>query len=460
MRHSPAGSLSMQASYGKTQVAESTEAATGTVIFLHGLGDTGNGWTKLRDTISVPHVKFLCPTAPLRDVAQCDGMSMPAWFDIDGLTPSELRSDSEGIQASVDHVLKIIDDEIASGTPSDRIVVGGFSQGGNVALAAAMQAKVPLGGAIGLSTWYPRGIADKPSDVNSKMPIFIGHGENDPIAKAEWGRKTFEYLTEIGMPTEGNIYPEMGHEFKPAQTTDLKVFINRVLGTATTVELSKPLGMTLEEGAEGEGMVVVSGLKEGGSAEASGAIQVGDQILAINENIVKGQGFDATMDAIVGAEGQVSVRLNRPPADRTVAWTALSEEEQDRRLNSSGGIIKVCTDRACMNQGSKATVRWLTELTPETFSVTRCSCTGSCGKGPNVVVSGKGKEEKVVYETNSVGQAVKMLMEEFELQVDPNKVQNLINPDKNVEFGMSDELVRQGLMKTVDVRSSFAGNRF
>ena len=49
--------------------------------------------------------------------------------------------------------------------------------------------------------------------------------------------------------------------------------------------------------------------------------------------------------------------------------------------------------------------------------MTRCSCTGSCGKGPNVVVGGKGKKEKVVYETNSVGAAVKMLREEFELQV-------------------------------------------
>jgi hypothetical protein len=34
-----------------------------------------------------------------------------------------------------------------------------------------------------------------------------------------------------------------------------------------------------------------------------------------------------------------------------------------------------------------------------------------------VVVGGKGKQEKVVYETNSVGAAVKMLREEFELQV-------------------------------------------
>ncbi len=45
-------------------------------------------------------------------------------------------------------------------------------------------------------------------------------------------------------------------------------------------------------------------------------------------------------------------------------------------------------------------------------------------------------------------------------QTDPQVVQQLLNPSKNVEFAVSDELVRQGLMKTLDVRSSFAGNRF
>lgn len=34
-----------------------------------------------------------------------------------------------------------------------------------------------------------------------------------------------------------------------------------------------------------------------------------------------------------------------------------------------------------------------------------------------MVVAGKGKPEKVVYETSSVGSAVKMLREEFDLQV-------------------------------------------
>jgi len=337
-------------------------------------------------------------------------------------------------------------------------VLAGFSQGGVIALGAAMQSELSLGGVMALSTWFPRGIADTPEKVNSKLPVLVCHGENDPIAKADWGRKTFDYLTELGMPTEGNIYPDMGHEFKPAEVLDVKNFLGKVIGAQVQAKLSKPLGITMEE-AEG-GMVGVGSIKEGGGADKSGVIQVRDQILSVNGKSVRGQGFDAVMDAIKSAEGEIDMRLLRPPADRSVDWTTLSTEEQDRRLNNAGGILKVCTDRACMNQGSKATMRWLTELTPEQFSVTRCSCTGSCGKGPNVVVGGKGRKEKVVFETNSVGRAVKMLRDEFELEIDEKIIDNLLNPSKNIEFALSDELVRQGLMQTVDIRSSFAGNRF
>ena len=33
--------------------------------------------------------------------------------------------------------------------------------------------------------------------------------------------------------------------------------------------------------------------------------------------------------------------------------------------------------------------RWLKDLTPADFSVSKCGCTGNCGNGPNVVVAGK-----------------------------------------------------------------------
>ena len=51
-------------------------------------------------------------------------------YDIPGLSVQELRQDTAGIEQSVAYVHSLIQAEVDAGTPSERIVVGGFSQGG------------------------------------------------------------------------------------------------------------------------------------------------------------------------------------------------------------------------------------------------------------------------------------------------------------------------------------------
>ena len=53
-------------------------------------------------------------------------------------------------------VQTIIGEEEKVGISRERIIVGGFSQGGAVALYSALAvAQAPLGGILGLSTWLP-----------------------------------------------------------------------------------------------------------------------------------------------------------------------------------------------------------------------------------------------------------------------------------------------------------------
>ena len=47
-----------------------------------------------------------------------------------GLSVQELRQDTAGIEQSVAYIHSLIQAEVDAGTPSERIVVGGFSQGG------------------------------------------------------------------------------------------------------------------------------------------------------------------------------------------------------------------------------------------------------------------------------------------------------------------------------------------
>ena len=54
---------------------------------------------------------------------------MPGWFDIKSLSDVMARQDEEGMLKSVDLVHKLITEEVDAGISSDKIVVGGFSQG-------------------------------------------------------------------------------------------------------------------------------------------------------------------------------------------------------------------------------------------------------------------------------------------------------------------------------------------
>lgn len=48
------------------------------------LGDSGEGIGSLAPALRLQHVKFVCPTAPVRPVTVNMGMNMNAWFDIAG----------------------------------------------------------------------------------------------------------------------------------------------------------------------------------------------------------------------------------------------------------------------------------------------------------------------------------------------------------------------------------------
>jgi predicted esterase len=83
------------------------------------------------------------------------GMRMPGWFDLsslDDLTDSKY-DDEQGLIRSVDAVDRLVQAEIDAGIPANKIVVGGFSQGGAIAMLYGLTKGRDLAGMVGLSTW-------------------------------------------------------------------------------------------------------------------------------------------------------------------------------------------------------------------------------------------------------------------------------------------------------------------
>lgn len=210
-------------------IIPATARQTATVIFLHGLGDTGHGWSSEMQRISKPHIKYICPTAPSIPVTLNMGMRMPAWFDLFALDANGPQ-DEAGIKSASENIKKLIQDEVSAGIASDRIVLGGFSMGGALALYSGMTNSSKLAGIVGLSTWMPLAEQALPQvRANGQTHVFMGHGDMDDIVPQRWGSMTAEALKKINPNVKFNIYNNMSHSSCPKEMHDVENFINERL---------------------------------------------------------------------------------------------------------------------------------------------------------------------------------------------------------------------------------------
>lgn len=214
---------------GRMYKVDAKSSHSATVIFLHGLGDTGQQWSVSLGNLGLDHVKFLCPTAPSQPVTLNGGFQMPSWFDIRGLDP-KTEEDGPGIERAADSLKSLVEAEIAAGVPPERIVVGGFSQGGATAIYAALTMDTNIGGVTLLSTWLPLhkrfpGVAKS----NLTTPILQCHGKADTIVPIGWGKMTAAALGTINDKHSFKEYASMGHHSSDAEMRDFKTFLDEII---------------------------------------------------------------------------------------------------------------------------------------------------------------------------------------------------------------------------------------
>jgi phospholipase/carboxylesterase len=188
------------------------EAPQLAVIWLHGLGADGHDFEPIVPELklSLP-VRFVFPHAPVRPVTINGGMVMRAWYDILGFD-RHAKEDAAGIRASAIAVGQLIEREIERGIPSERIVLAGFSQGGAVALHAALREPRPLAGVLALSTYLPlaTSLASERSPANAGVPIFMAHGTSDSVLPLSLGESSRRALEALGYAVDWRSYP-MAH---------------------------------------------------------------------------------------------------------------------------------------------------------------------------------------------------------------------------------------------------------
>ena len=63
--------------FGPVVRQPATGRHSASVLLLHGLGDTADGWAPVGPQLNLPHVRFIYPTAPTRPITVNMGMRMP-----------------------------------------------------------------------------------------------------------------------------------------------------------------------------------------------------------------------------------------------------------------------------------------------------------------------------------------------------------------------------------------------
>ncbi|WP_439135985.1 alpha/beta hydrolase [Pseudomaricurvus sp.] len=205
-------------------------SATASVIWLHGLGASGNDFAPIVPELNLPDsmaVRFVFPHAPSIPVTVNGGMAMPAWYDILSMD-IDRKIDETQILQSAEAINALIDREIERGVESDKILIAGFSQGGAVAYQTALSYPKPLAGLMTMSTYFATHETLSPSAANQALEIFISHGTQDPVVPELLGQRAVELLRSKGYEPLYATYP-MQHEVCLPQIQDISRWLQERL---------------------------------------------------------------------------------------------------------------------------------------------------------------------------------------------------------------------------------------
>lgn len=204
------------------------EEAQASLIWLHGLGADGHDFAWLPEQLALPPrlaLRYLLPHAPVRPVTANGGLHMPAWYDILGW-PTPAPEDAPGLAAATQSVHALIAAERARLPDARRILLGGFSQGGALALHAGLRAPEALLGIAALSTYLPLA-AELSRDghaANRRTPVFMAHGQFDEVIPQAHGERSREHLRAAGYAVDWHSYPA-AHTLCEAELADLRDWI-------------------------------------------------------------------------------------------------------------------------------------------------------------------------------------------------------------------------------------------
>lgn len=193
------------------------------VVLLHGWGADGADLLPLApalvaqdsgDAVFVPDAPYVCSANPFGR----------QWFELTDPAAGLGRNAAACLEAAalIAAMLDGLSAELA--VSSDQIVLGGFSQGGMVALTGGLSYTQPLRGLFCLSgAWLT---SDQAAQQPTDLPVFLAHGGADPVVPVSCMAQAASDLQAAGFHPQTLRRETMAHGIDPQTTDSLAGFIS------------------------------------------------------------------------------------------------------------------------------------------------------------------------------------------------------------------------------------------
>jgi predicted esterase len=176
------------------------EDASAAMILLHGRGAGAQDILSLSTYLDRPGLAFLAP--------QAEGYT---WYPNRFIFP--LEQNEPYLSSALKTIDRIVREVEAQGIATDKIFIGGFSQGACLASEYVIRNPKRYGGLIAFSGGYigPLNVPRTSTGDLEGMPVFLGCSDIDPHIPLQRVKETSALLSAMGASVNEKIYPDMGH---------------------------------------------------------------------------------------------------------------------------------------------------------------------------------------------------------------------------------------------------------
>ena len=156
------------------------------------------------------------------------------WFDRHSIAieAKESRKSMALIYPAIHELIKLEHD---SGISLKRIIFGGFSMGGALALHTAYHINTEIAGVFACSAFLNResivyeSLVNRTKLENPLPELIMFHGERDDLVPIDWGEETFNNLKNVGVKGEFYTLKNTLHELKKGELLQLQEWLTQKL---------------------------------------------------------------------------------------------------------------------------------------------------------------------------------------------------------------------------------------